>query len=61
MEIFGTVIPHKIINFLYSYLDGFDRGIYLYSDSNDLYNWTAPKELPGGLSGFIRHGTVLKQ
>lgn len=43
------------------FADGFDSGKYIYSDSKDLYTWSAYKTLSGGLSGFIRHGTVLKQ
>ncbi|KAH8828689.1 arabinosidase [Flagelloscypha sp. PMI_526] len=43
------------------YLDGYNSGKYIYSDSADLYTWSAYKEVPGGLSGFIRHGTVLRQ
>jgi hypothetical protein len=34
---------------------------YYYSDSNDLAIWSAKAKLPGGLSGFVRHGTVLKE
>nr|CAJ18334.1 arabinosidase [Desarmillaria tabescens] len=43
------------------YADGYDSGKYIYSDSTDLYNWSSYQILPGGLSGFVRHGTVLKQ
>ncbi|KAF8649336.1 hypothetical protein AX16_005871 [Volvariella volvacea WC 439] len=42
------------------YADGYSSGKYIYSDSSDLYNWSAAQTLPG-LSGFVRHGTVLKQ
>ncbi|MBF6174078.1 glycoside hydrolase [Nocardia blacklockiae] len=44
-------------------LDNPDQGRYLYSDTvtDDLLGpWTAPADLPG-LSGFIRHGTVLPE
>ncbi|KAK7687103.1 hypothetical protein QCA50_009604 [Cerrena zonata] len=43
------------------YADGYSSGKYIYSDSKDLYNWSAFQVLPGGLSGFVRHGTVLHQ
>lgn len=43
------------------YADGWSTGKYIYADSPDLFNWTGAFELPGGLSGFVRHGTVLKQ
>lgn len=43
------------------YADGFNTGKYIYSDSSDLYTWSAYQTLPNGLSGFVRHGTVLKQ
>ncbi|KAF9445173.1 glycoside hydrolase family 43 protein [Macrolepiota fuliginosa MF-IS2] len=42
------------------YADGFNSGKYIYSDSSDLYSWSAYQTLPG-LSGVVRHGTVLKQ
>jgi hypothetical protein len=34
---------------------------YYYSDSPDLATWSAKAELPGGLSGLVRHGTVIKE
>ncbi|HEY6529616.1 MAG TPA: AbfB domain-containing protein, partial [Cellvibrionaceae bacterium] len=34
---------------------------YYYSDSTDFKTWTTKAELPGGLSGFVRHLTVLKE
>ncbi len=35
---------------------------YYFSESSDkLATWTTPEVLPGGLSGFVRHGTVLKE
>ncbi|KAI5838322.1 arabinosidase [Morchella snyderi] len=40
------------------FADGYDSGKYIYSDSPDLYTWSTFQEVPGGLSGFIRHGTV---
>jgi hypothetical protein len=40
------------------FADGYDSGKYIYSDSWDLYTWSTYQEVPGGLSGFIRHGTV---
>lgn len=43
------------------YFDGYRAGKYYYSDSYDNFaTWTAPAELPG-LSGFVRHLTVLKE
>jgi sucrose-6-phosphate hydrolase SacC (GH32 family) len=43
-------------------LDGYKAKKYYYSDSTDNFKtWTAKKELPGGLSGFVRHLTVLKE
>lgn len=42
-------------------VDGYMNGAYLYSDSADLARWSKRQTLPGGLSGFIRHGTVLRR
>jgi hypothetical protein len=42
-------------------VDGYMTGEYLYSDSQDLQRWSRRQALPGGLSGFIRHGTVLRR
>ncbi|MFD6269613.1 glycoside hydrolase family protein [Nocardia asteroides] len=43
------------------YLDAYTEGRYLYSDSTDGFRtWTPPAELPG-LSGRVRHGTVLPE
>ncbi|WP_327151937.1 hypothetical protein [Nocardia sp. NBC_01329] len=43
------------------YLDAYTEGRYLYSDSYDGFRtWSAPTEL-AGLSGTIRHGTVLTE
>ena len=42
-------------------MDGYSDGHYYYSDSSDLMTWSAKKELPGGLSGNVRHGTVLPE
>ncbi|MGW7499922.1 glycoside hydrolase family 43 protein [Streptomyces luteogriseus] len=43
------------------YYDGYRAGKYWYSDSYDNFaTWSAPTEVPG-LSGFIRHATVLKE
>ncbi|KAI5787578.1 arabinosidase [Pyronema domesticum] len=33
---------------------------YYYMNSGDLFNWTGAMELPDGLSGFVRHGTVYR-
>ncbi|WP_083886638.1 family 43 glycosylhydrolase [Actinoalloteichus spitiensis] len=43
------------------YLDGYTTSRYVYSDSADLRTWTPPRELPGGLSGFVRHGSVFRE
>jgi hypothetical protein len=42
-------------------LDGYKTNQYYYSDSTNLKTWTAKKPLPGGLSGFVRHFTVLRE
>ncbi|GAA1745075.1 glycoside hydrolase family 43 protein [Luedemannella helvata] len=43
------------------YYDGYGEGTYYYSDSYDTFaTWSAPRALPG-LSGFVRHLTVLKE
>ncbi|TFK38292.1 arabinosidase [Crucibulum laeve] len=52
-----TVLPNGKFRL---YADGFNSGKYIYSDSSDLYNWSAYQTLPA-LSGTVRHGTVLKQ
>ncbi len=43
------------------YMDGYTSGHYYYSDSADLLQWSAKKDLPGGLSGMVRHGTILRR
>ncbi|KAG7094947.1 hypothetical protein E1B28_005748 [Marasmius oreades] len=53
-----TVLPNGKFRL---YADGFNSGKYIYSDSSDLYTWSTYQTLPSGLSGFVRHGTVLKQ
>lgn len=43
-------------------MDGYGDGHYWYSDSSDNFQTWTPKQLvPNGLSGFVRHGTVLKE
>ncbi len=43
-------------------LDGYAAHQYYYSDSTDGFKtWTPKKPLPDGLSGFVRHLTVLKE
>ena len=43
------------------YYDGYSAGKYWYSDSYDNFaTWSTPTELPG-LTGFVRHLTVLKE
>ena len=41
------------------YMDGYSQKKYFYADSKNLNAWSAKAELPGGLSGVLRHGTVL--
>jgi hypothetical protein len=42
-------------------VDGYMSSQYLYSDSQDLARWSKRQALSDGLSGFIRHGTVLRR
>jgi ricin-type beta-trefoil lectin protein len=43
-------------------LDGYKSNQYYYSDStDDFQTWTAKQPLPDGLSGFVRHLTVMKE
>lgn len=39
--------------------DRYKESRYIYSDSWDLYEWTAPNDVPQ-LSGVVRHGTVIR-
>jgi hypothetical protein len=41
------------------FMDGYSQHKYFYADSGNLNTWGAKKEIPGGLSGVVRHGTVL--
>lgn len=41
------------------YMDGYSQKRYFTADSPNLNTWSAKTELPGGLSGVVRHGTVL--
>jgi len=50
-----------LVSLIDRFADGFNSGTYIYSDSTDLFNWTAAKTLPDGLSGYVRHGTVRQQ
>jgi hypothetical protein len=43
------------------FMDAYSSRRYWYADSGNLNSWTARVEVPGGLSGFIRHGTILKE
>jgi hypothetical protein len=43
------------------FLDCYGGCGFLYADSDDLEEWTATKTVPGGLSGTVRHGTVLRE
>ncbi len=42
------------------FLDNYTGGRYYSSDSPDLSSWSGLAEVPGGLSGVVRHGTVLR-
>ncbi|GAA3353650.1 hypothetical protein GCM10017744_007950 [Streptomyces antimycoticus] len=42
------------------FMDGYTVKKYYYSDSADLEHWTPKQELPG-LSGVVRHGTVIRE
>ena len=42
------------------FLDGYGEGRYFTADSADLNTWSAKTELPGGASGWVRHGTLLR-
>ncbi|KAI5837249.1 arabinosidase [Morchella snyderi] len=39
--------------------DRYKESRYIYSDSWDLYEWTAPQDVPQ-LTGVLRHGTVIR-
>ncbi|KAF8069061.1 arabinosidase [Lyophyllum atratum] len=52
-----TILPNGKFRL---YADGFNTGKYIYSDSSDLFTWSAYQTIPN-LSGTVRHGTVLKQ
>lgn len=43
------------------YADAYESDVrkYMYAESDDLYHWDKYQEVPE-LSGFVRHGTVLK-
>ena len=43
------------------FMDAYSSGRYWYADSSNLNTWGGRIEVPGGLSGFIRHGTILKE
>ncbi len=44
------------------FMDGYISGSYYYSDSADGFQtWTPKAQLADGLSGFVRHGTVLRE
>jgi hypothetical protein len=42
-------------------MDGYSSGHYYTATSSNLNTWSARSDVPGGLSGFIRHGTVLRE
>jgi hypothetical protein len=43
------------------FLDCYGGCGFLYADSSDLTTWSSTKTVPGGLSGVVRHGTVLRE
>jgi hypothetical protein len=43
------------------FMDCYSGCGYLYTNSTDLTTWSAIATLPGGLSGTVRHGTVLRE
>ncbi|KDQ31778.1 glycoside hydrolase family 43 protein [Pleurotus ostreatus PC15] len=45
----------------YSFVQTGDFAGWGQAEGPYLYNWSAYRTLPGGLNGFVRHGTVLKQ
>jgi hypothetical protein len=42
-------------------MDKYSGGGCLHASSSDLNKWSATSEIPGGLSGVVRHGTVLRE
>ncbi len=42
-------------------MDRYSGGGCLYATSSDLTRWSAVTEIPGGLSGVVRHGTILRE
>lgn len=43
-------------------MDGYNAHKFWFSDSSNLFStWTPKQLLPDGLSGFVRHGTVLRE
>jgi MYXO-CTERM domain-containing protein len=43
------------------FLDCYGGCGYLYATSSDLTKWSSTATVPGGLSGTVRHGTVLRE
>ena len=43
------------------FLDCYGNCGFLYSTSKDLMQWSSTNTVPGGLSGVVRHGTVLRE
>jgi hypothetical protein len=43
------------------FLDCYSGCGFLYADSDDLNEWSDTQTVPGGLSGVVRHGTVLRE
>ena len=43
------------------FLDCYGNCGFLYSTSTDLMQWSRTNTVPGGLSGTVRHGTVLRE
>lgn len=42
-------------------MDRYSGGGCLYGTSSDLNKWSGVTEIPGGLSGVVRHGTILRE
>lgn len=42
-------------------MDRYSGGGCLYATSSDLSKWSGVTEIPGGLSGVVRHGTILRE
>jgi hypothetical protein len=57
----GPALTHLDSGTWRIYMDGYSQHKYFYADSSNLTTFGAKKEIPGGLSGVVRHGTVLHE